>query len=292
MSRTVSLLYPFQIANNAKLSDYRPLTINGEKVGLIHQHHLTTLRHYGLQLIDKADGSLAWQAIGDCAANTTYLATITQKMATDGFITGWRNEQYAIATSAHAAPYALIERAAIPVFGSTGYGVHINGLVRKKDGIYMWIGQRSPHKQTSPNQFDQIAAGGQPYGISPFANLQKECAEEAAIPYELSATAQAVGISSYYHEVHNGIRADVMYHYDLWLPEHFTPHNTDGEVASFHLKPLTTIIDELRDTTTQQHYKYNSAIVIIDCAIRHGILTPDNEPDYLTLCHALTTPRL
>lgn len=34
-------------------------------------------------------------------------------------------------------------------------------------------------------------------------------------------------------------------------------------------------------------WKPNSALVMIDLAIRHGILNPDNEPDYLDIVSLL-----
>ena len=41
--------------------------------------------------------------------------------------------------------------------------------------------------------YDHIVAGGQPYGISPFDNVIKECEEEASIPLELARLAKSVG---------------------------------------------------------------------------------------------------
>ena len=46
--------------------------------------------------------------------------------------------------------------------------------------------------------YDHIVAGGQPYGMSPFDNVIKECEEEASIPYELSKKAKSVGENNFY----------------------------------------------------------------------------------------------
>ncbi|MFO1156597.1 MAG: hypothetical protein U1E43_07455 [Rhodospirillales bacterium] len=40
----------------------------------------------------------------------------------------------------------------------------------------------------------------------------------------------------------------------------------------------------MRDT---DDFKFNCGPVVIDFPIRHGILTPDDEPDHLTLARGL-----
>lgn len=270
-------------ANNAQAQNYQALYIEQQRVGLIRYDNIAMLADYGFHL-QIQHHHLYWQSKGNCAANSAFLADICAQMAKDGIVQGWRDELYPIAPDYQHPPVALVERAAIPIFGARGYGIHINGLVKKNNEIYMWLGKRAANKPTSPNKLDQIAAGGLPHGISVFANMQKECAEEAGIPSNLSQNANAVGMGSYYHEVTNGIRADMMFLYDLWLPQDFTPHNTDGEVAEFFCYPLQEIIAMLRQDT--HNIKYNSALVIIDCAIRHNLITPD-EPHYQKLCHLL-----
>lgn len=279
----MALIDCLHAANNAQAAHYQALYIEGQRIGFIRRAQLKRLADYGLQFIQQGE-KLIWQARGDCAENSTFFAAIFAQMAQDGFISGWRDELYPVAADYQQAPFALIERAAVPVLGVRGYGIHINGLVKKGQDIYMWLGKRAANKATSPNKLDQIAAGGLPHGISVFANMQKECAEEAGIPPELSQQAQAVGMGSYYHEVENGIRADMMFFYDLWLPPEFMPHNTDGEVAAFFCYPLAEIIAMLRQDA--HNIKYNSALAIIDCAIRHNLITPD-EPHYQSICHLL-----
>lgn len=280
----MSLLRYYQGANDAKASDYLPLSIHGEHVGYLAHTNIAPLADLGFA-IERGGGCCRWMPVGDCEANTAYLAEVIDRAEAAGLMAGRRNELYAISHDYQSQPHALIERAAMPLFGAFGYGVHVNGLVQQPDGIYMWLGKRAMNKQTSPGKQDQIAAGGQPYGISVKANMQKECAEEAGIPPEISANAIACGMGSCYRQAENGLRADLMFLYDLWLPADFCPTNTDGEVESFQLLPLAHIIEQLR-ADCGHNIKYNSALVILDCAIRHGIITPD-EPDYQVLCHGL-----
>ncbi|KAJ2713352.1 hypothetical protein H4R19_002296, partial [Coemansia spiralis] len=50
-------------------------------------------------------------------------------------------------------------------------------------------------------------------------------------------------------------------------------------VASFHLWSLPEVMDNLR----RDRFKPNCAACIVDYMIRHGHLTPEDEPDYLEI---------
>ena len=80
-----------------------------------------------------------------------------------------------------------------------------------------------------------------PIGLTPEQNLCKEAKEEAGIEATLAMTAKKTGEINYRLERHDGLRSDTLFIYDLELPENFTPANTDGEVASFTLMPLSEI---------------------------------------------------
>jgi 8-oxo-dGTP pyrophosphatase MutT (NUDIX family) len=70
----------------------------------------------------------------------------------------------------------------------------------------------------------------QPYGLSCSANVVKECWEEAGVPNQLAAAATAVGFVSYVSMSEEGLKPDVLFCYDLQLPEDFVPQPQDGEV--------------------------------------------------------------
>ena len=149
--------------------------------------------------------------------------------------------------------------------GSTGGG--FNG------GLKMWVGKRAADKETAPGKLDHIVAGGQPFGLGVRENLIKEAWEEAGIPAELAARAAATGAVSYRCERPEGLRDDVMFCYDLELPADFTPVNTDGEVESFALWPIEEVLARVRDT---EDFKFNVNLVVIDLAIRLGLIAPDD----------------
>ena len=176
-----------------------------------------------------------------------------------------------------------MERAAVPLFGVEGYGVHVNGFVRDGDGIKMWIGRRSLTKPTAPGKLDQVVAGGQPAGIGVTENLVKECGEEAAIPADLARRAFPVSALTYCTQRAEGLRRDVLFNFDLELPADFTPRNTDGEVAEFLLWPMDKVMAVVRET---DEFKFNCGIIVIDFLLRRGFIGPD-DPDYLDLLQGM-----
>ena len=78
-----------------------------------------------------------------------------------------------------------------------------------------------------------------------------------------------------------------MFCYDLEMPVDFTPFNMDGEIDAFELWPIEEVAERVRDSFD---FKFNCNLAIIDFLIRHGILTPENEPDYVDIVLGLRRP--
>src|SRR5262249_6189428 len=153
---------------------------------------------------------------------------LLRRLEAEGAITGWRNEAYPVAVGYGRPALLEMERAGVPAFGVQSFGVHLNGHVGRGAAMKLWVGRRSPTKQTSPNKLDHLVAGGQPIGVGLFENLIKECAEEAALPRALAALARPAGVVSYLTEHEGGLRNDVLFCYDLEVPAEVTPVNQDG----------------------------------------------------------------
>ena len=179
-----------------------------------------------------------------------------------------------------------LDRGAVPFFGVRAYGVHVNGY-RRDGGCYsLWIGRRASNKQIAPGKLDNIVAGGIGNGHGAHGTLVKEAEEEAAIGPELIARAVPAGALTYRMETRLGIRDDVMFVYDLEVPPDFVPENHDGEIAAFELMPLADILERIRTT---KDFKFNVNLVILDFAVRHGVLRPD-DPEYLDVANGLHRP--
>jgi 8-oxo-dGTP pyrophosphatase MutT (NUDIX family) len=263
---------------------YLPFLVDGQHVGLVRPEFAARLAPYDTVFQVSASAvHLAAEPAG-VDERTRAVDHVLRRLADEGALSGWRGESYAVAPRLEAPTLFYMERAAIPQFGVWASGVHVNGFVRQGAELSMWIGRRSPDKQAAPNKFDQIVAGGRSAGYSVRETMIKESEEEASIDADLASRAIPVGAITYRTEREEGLRRDVIYVYDLELPADFIPHNTDGEIAEFELWPIARVMERVRDS---DDFKFNCSLVVVDFLIRHGVVTPDDEPDYLALIEGL-----
>ena len=184
-----------------------------------------------------------------------------------------RGELFDVRATPDSPALAVLDRGAIPRFGVIGQGVHVNGLVRRADGLHVWIGWRSKAKPVAPGQLDNLVAGGTPAGLDAFACLVKEAEEEASIPADLARQARPVARISYVMQVPEGTRRDVMQVFDLDLPESFTPQPNDNEVERFELWPIARLFAQVRDAGDRE-VKFNVNLALIDLFLREGLIDP------------------
>ena len=198
----------------------------------------------------------------------------------------WRGETFDVRAAPGGPVLGQIDRGGLPVFGIAAEGVHVNGLVRREDGLWLWIAKRAADKALDPGKLDHIVAGGIPAGLGPNETLVKEAAEEAGIPPELARRATPVATISYAMERPEGLRRDRLLCYDLIVPEAFEPQPNDGEVSGFELWPLARAVAAVRDTDA---FKFNVNLVLIDLFLRTGAIT---SPDAETLQQAMVAVSL
>lgn len=275
--------------NRRDMSRFRPFVAAGQRVGWVRHDIAATLDglHPALRV---AAGEVALVPVGDDtpAGRTRALGEIAAALVERGVVARLRGEMYSVRTAWAAPEVMQVDRGAVTVFGLKAFGVHMNGIVRGADGtLHLWIGRRAPDKAVAPDKLDNIVAGGQPAGLSLRDNLLKEAAEEAAIPAALAAKAVPVGALTYSFEDGPGLKRDTMFCYDLDLPAGFVPVNTDGELTGFSLWRAEDVLAAVRDT---DDFKFNVNLVILDFALRHGLLGPDDEPAYEALLLGLRQP--
>lgn len=125
----------------------------------------------------------------------------------------------------------------------------------------------------------------QPHGISVKENAIKEAEEEAGVDRSLAEKAVSAGAVSYVSRGPGGvgIKRDVLFVFDLELPDSFVPEARDGEVDTFELLPAEQVLETVAFT---DDYKDNCNLVLIDFFIRHG-LVPADAPGYLDLVRGL-----
>ena len=262
---------------------YRPFTIDGATLGRVGQGFARRLEAFPKVFAVSDRAVTLAPELGDFETRSAAVREVLLELKRDGEVPRWRDEDHPVLRRWGDPPLMKIERAAVPLFGVRGFGVHLNGLVRSAEGLKLWVAKRARGKQTAPGKLDHIVAGGQPHGLGIAENLIKEAREEAGIPAALAATAVPVGAVSYRCERPEGLRDDVLFCYDLDLPEDFTPINEDGEVESFALWPMDQVLARIRDT---DDFKFNVNLVILDLALRRGLIAPD-DPDYQEIWEGL-----
>ncbi len=206
------------------------------------------------------------------AARSDALAAALPALAEGGFLR-IRREAFDVRQTSDGQVLASLDRGALPAFGVMSQGVHMNGLVRRADGLHVWIGIRSRAKAVAPGQIDNLVAGGIPAGLTPDETLVKEADEEASLSPELAARARPVGRVSYIFLNNEGLRRDVLHCYDLDVPEDVIPKPNDDEVERFELWPARRLLEAVADS---DDIKFNVNLTLIDLFLREGLLA---DPD-------------
>ena len=248
-----------------------PFRIAGQQVGWVGQALAQALTFVPRDVhFDAAGVSLA-RRHRTAAARGAALEGLCEMLRERGFLR-IRGELFDIRAAAQGPVLGTLDRGAVPAFGVIGQGVHLNGLVRRAEGLHVWVGIRARDKAVAPGLIDNMVAGGIPAGMTPETCLAKEAAEEAGMPPELVARARRAGRASYILANDEGLRRDVLHIFDIELPEDFTPHPNDDEVERFELWPVQRLLAAVRDT---EEVKFNVNLVLIDLFLREGLIADE-----------------
>lgn len=279
----MSYLQRIEEINRYDLSHFRPWWVEGTRVGWVKPAFAAALAGHDAVFEVSEAGVRLRPALADPRARSAAVAEVVADLHQRGVIRHWYDELYPVNTGFSRPALLLLERAAVPLFGARAYGVHVNGIVRRDDGWWMWVARRSRSKPNFPGMLDNFVAGGQPAGLDLLDNVIKECGEEAGVPPALAGLAQPVGELRYCVETEQGLKPDTIFAFDLELPPDFEPHANDGEVESFELLPLAEVADLVANT---RQFKPNCNLVVIDFLLRHGFIAAD-DPQRLALQQAL-----
>jgi 8-oxo-dGTP pyrophosphatase MutT (NUDIX family) len=202
----------------------------------------------------------------------------------------WRGELYAVYGMGKELLFN-VERSASPLLGVVTYGVHLTAYTKKDGELKIWTPRRARTKQTYGGMLDNAVAGGIASGESPFESLVRECSEEASLPEHLvREKARACGTVTYWYVRDeraggetNLMQPEVQYIYDIELPEDVIPKPGDDEVEEFYLWS----VEEVQQAMKNGEFKPNCALVALDFLVRHGVLTSENERDYIEIVSRL-----
>ena len=271
--------------NNYDLARVVPLFAGNDRVGLLRRDNAAALRRFP-DVFAVGDDRVSLLARGDVAAVSGAVDAVVDALVAEKRIPKSRSETFDVAPRWGAPVVFRLDRGAVPFFGTRAYGVHVNGYRRIGSMLDLWVGRRSPDKSVAPDKLDNLVAGGIGNGHGLQETLLKEGEEEASLPRGLTSRAVPAGAVSYRMDNELGIRDDVLFVFDLEMPADFVPKNQDGEIIHFELMPASAVLERVR---TSDDFKFNVNLVILDFALRHGILRP-NDPEYLDVATGLHRP--
>jgi 8-oxo-dGTP pyrophosphatase MutT (NUDIX family) len=280
----MAFLDHIRACNNYEPSRAVPLLAGDKRIGWLRRDNAAALASFPRVFAVEPE-RVRLVTEGDADRVSAAVDEVVEALLAEGKLPKWRNETFDVAARWGEPPLFRLDRGAVPFFGVRAYGVHLNGY-RRDGGLKLWIGRRAPDKRVAPNKLDNLVAGGIGNGLGVYPTLVKECEEEAAVPAALVERAVPVGAVSYRMETELGIRDDVLFVYDLEVPADFTPNCNDGEICEFALMPARDVVERVRRT---DDFKFNVNLVILDFALRHGLLSPE-DPEYLDVATGLYRP--
>ena len=274
-----------RLCNNYDPTRAMPLLAGDDRIGLLRHDNAEMLRRFPDLFAVEGD-KVRLLVRGDVETVSRAVDAVVDALVAENRVPKWRNETFDVAPGWGAPAVFRLDRGAVPFFGTRAYGVHLNGYRRAGDTLSLWVGRRAPDKKVAPDKLDNLVAGGVGNGHGLDDTLLKEGEEEASIPTSLTRRSLSVGAVSYRMETELGIRDDVLFVYDLEMPADFVPKNQDGEIVHFELMPASAVLERVRST---DQFKFNVNLVILDFAVRHGLLRPD-DPEYLDVATGLHRP--
>ena len=254
--------------NLASPAGYLPFRVGGAQVGWVGPELARALTFFPRDMHFDADGVTLAGRLRGPGARSEALARLLPPLAAAGHLR-IRDELFDIRAESAGPVLGVLDRGALPAFGVMSQGVHVNGLVRRSDGLHVWVGFRARNKPVAPGQIDNVVAGGIPAGMDAETCLVKEAAEEAGLDAALAVQARPAGRVSYVMREAGGIRRDVLHCYDLDMPEGVLPVPHDDEVERFELWPAARLVEAVREG---DGVKFNVNLVLLDLFLREGLV--------------------
>lgn len=181
-----------------------------------------------------------------------------------------------------------MDRSGLDPFGVVSFSAHMIGFVNDGDGVKYWVPKRSSTKPTVPNKLDSTVAGVIRSGEQPIDCMARKTVAEASIPEEYTkANIISCGTVSYQMSTTStgnpGCQHIISYLYELEFSKGVVPQPGNDEVGTFTLMTL----DDVMAALMEGDFVANRAMVWLAYFIRHGIITPENEPDFVEICQRL-----
>ena len=187
-----------------------------------------------------------------------------------------------------------VERCAAQLFGVLTYGVQLLAYQDNPEGVSVWVARRAAWKRSYPDMLDSTVGGSLPTGESPFECLLREGQEEAALdPDFVRKNVVACGTVNYtcvtdaYSRGEKGLLSpEIQFCYELKLPRDMIL--APGEAAVSEIVLLN--VEQLKEALAKAEFAPLTGCLILDFFVRHGILTFENEPNYLSIASRMHKP--
>jgi Domain of unknown function (DUF4743) len=260
-----------------------PFVVDNRRIGWLRRDRLALVAKFN-DVFEADDKSVRFiDRLADFDSRSRGIRKVGEALLAERQLPSFREELFAAVVEWGQQPCFELDRGLLPFFGIKGFGVHLNGYFHDANGLGLWVGHRSATKKVDPLKLDNVVAGGIASGHGVFDTLIKEGAEEAAMSPSLLQAAIPAGEIRYRLEIPEGMRDDVLFIYDLEVPDDFTPENADGEFDSFERMTAARCLELVATTDL---FKFNVNLTIIDFALRHGLIAGD-EAERAILADAL-----
>jgi 8-oxo-dGTP pyrophosphatase MutT (NUDIX family) len=223
-------------------------------------------------VVDEREVRLVPTLVGVDAC-TAALDRVVGQLASEGALTAWRDERYAVAGAFGATPLFHLERAAARYFGIPTYAVHVNGTTTVGGREAMWIARRSPDKAIDPGLLDNMIGGGIAAGSSVRETLVKEAWEEAGLDAATATLARAAGSVRIRRLQPDGVQRETLFVHDLHLPRDVVPRNQDGEVVEFRLASPEEAAWIAGTAEGSEAATADAALVMAEWLVRQGYIS-------------------
>ncbi|KAJ4145005.1 hypothetical protein LMH87_003870 [Akanthomyces muscarius] len=273
--------------------------------------HPTTAEHLPWPssfAIDHAAATVTLAVPTAALANAALQAAVDAALACgrDRFptLSGLHSEHFLIpgvAPAAYPDPAPLrVERFAATLFGINTRGAHLTAYVRDPATAAVagiWVARRSRSLHTYPGMLDSAVAGGVKADDTPRECMLAESLEEARLtPAVVAPRLRPVGVVTLANRNPRTelVHGEILYVYDLDLsPDEGTDDarasglvplpGDDGEVEEFMLMGWQEVLRRMK----AGEFKPNVCAIMIDFFIRHGLVTPETEEQYVEICNRL-----
>src|SRR5215472_4305464 len=125
--------------NNYDPARVVPLVAAGVRIGLLRRDNAAVLGRFP-DVFAVTEDRVELAARGDVAAVSRAVDAVVDQLVAENRVPKWRNETFDVAPRWGTPPVFLLDRGAVPFFGTRAYGVHLNGYCREGNTISLWVG--------------------------------------------------------------------------------------------------------------------------------------------------------